>query len=273
MGLRWRNPKPYTSGVNQNQAIEKARQFARTAYAGQVDEIARAHQQQIGEMRAQLAARGTLMSGTQAVETARINGDQIKALTIARLDAILEGHELHGIEIDDLMAVNICDEVIQGMNQMVHSSKDVPLVGLPSMTQSLYPSMLVQAVGINAAWVKTRIDRRRLMAKKTEGSTTIYNVQGENARVNVNSNDHPVNVVTKSKEEFFATLQQRIESGVPEGDARQNILSALTALQESHGKPSFAQRYTDFIAAAADYVTLLTPFIPALTLMLGNVLK
>jgi hypothetical protein len=98
-------------------------------------------------------------------------------------------------------------------------------------------------------------------------------VQGENARVNVNSNDHSVNVVTKAKDEFFTALQQKIESAVPGGEERQKILTALTSLQESHGKPAFAQRYTDFIAAAANHVALLSPFIPALTEMLHQVLK
>jgi hypothetical protein len=264
---------PYTTSVDQNQAIEKARQFARTAYAGQVDEIVRAHQQQIVEVRARLAAQGTLMSGTQVVETSRINGDQIKALTVARVDAILAGYELHGIGIDDSMAVDICDEVIQGMNQMVHSSKGTSLVGLTGITESLYPNMLAQAVGVNAAWVKTRIDRRRLMAKKNEGSTTIYNVQGDNARWSVNSTDNSVNVITKSSEEFFADLRGRIDAEVPEGDERRKIVESLAALQESHGKPAFAQRYTDFMAAAANHIKVIAPFIPALTEMLHHVLK
>ena len=115
--------------MDQQQAIEKARQFARTAYAGQVDEIVRVHQQKIVELRSQLAARGILMSGTQVVETARINAEQIEALTVARVDAILEGYELYAVEVDDQMAINICDEVIQGMNQMIHSSSGTPLVG------------------------------------------------------------------------------------------------------------------------------------------------
>jgi hypothetical protein len=44
-------------------------------------------------------------------------------------------------------------------------------------------------------------------------------------------------------------------------------------LQASHGKPSFAQRYTDFMAAAANHIKVIAPFIPALTEMLHHVLK
>jgi hypothetical protein len=260
--------------MEQNEAIQKARQFARTAYAGQVDAISHVRERKIQEMRAQLAARGTLLSGTQVVETARINGEMVRALTVARLEAILEGYELYKIPIDDLMAVDMCDEVIQGMNQIIHSPKDDTLVGLPALTTSLYPGILTKEIGISADWVKTQIDRRRLMPKKPEGPsvTTIYNVQGDNARWNVNSTDNSVNVVTKSSEEFFATLREHIESGVPEGDERKVILQKLVTLQESHGQPSFAQRYTDFITAAANHVVLLTPFIPALTEMLRKAL-
>ena len=133
--------------------------------------------------------------------------------------------------------------------------------------------MVTQAVGLSANLVKTEIDRRRLMTKKESSPTTNYYVQGENARVNVNSTDNSLNVVIESKEEFFGTLQQRIESGVPQGDERRKILDALTVLRESHGKPSFALRYTDFMAAAANHITVIVPFIPALTEMLHKVLK
>ncbi len=263
----------YTGTVDQNQALEKARQFARTRYVGESEYIERAHQKKIFEMREQAAASGTLMSSTTVSETAKINAEQIEALSLAQLDSILEGYELYGIIVDDQTAINICDQIIQGMNNMVHSSTRTPIPGMPAGSEALHQQLLEKNISLSANLVKTKIDRRRLMAKKTEGSTTIYNVQGENARVNVNSNDHSVNVVTKSKEEFFATLQQRIESRIPEGQEKQQILNALTALQESHGKPLFAQRYTDFIAAAANHVALLTPFIPALTEMLHHVLK
>src|SRR5260370_40413223 len=114
--------------------------------------------------------------------------------------------------------------------------------------------MVAQAVGLSSNLVKTALERRRLMTRKETSPTTNYYVQGENARVNVNSTDNSVNVVMESKEEFFGTLQQKIESGVPEGDERRKILDALAVLRESHGKPSFAQRYTDFIAAAANHM-------------------
>lgn len=254
--------------------LEKARNFARNAYAAQYDEIVKEHQQKIAEMQNRHAARGILLSGMTIHETARIHGDQIKTLAEARLDALLEGCELHGVEIDDQMALNMCDEAAQGMNQMIYSTKSPAFGGMPPMfPDTQYRRMVEQAVGINAAALKTRIDRRRLMPKKKEGPMTIYNVKGDNARWNINSTDNSVNVITKSHAEFFSALRERIQSAVPEGNERNVILEKLDALDQSHGQPSFAKRYTEFIAVAANHMAVLTPFIPALTEMLHKVLS
>jgi hypothetical protein len=268
-----RAPVIYLAVVDRNEAIEKAKQFAQTAYAAASNEILLKGKDEIPKMRANLAARGIAMSGTNVHETARILGEQHKALTHAHLDAILEGYELHGVEITDQMAGEICDQVIAAANNRLASASRHVFHGVPVQATAMFPQLLGQHSGISTAWVKTEIDRRTLMAKKNISPTTNYYVQGENARVNVNSTDHSVNVVMKSTEEFFGTIRQRIKSGIPEGEERRKILEALTALEESHGKPSFAQRYTELISSAADYVTLLTPFIPALTEMLGHVLK
>jgi hypothetical protein len=259
--------------MDQTKAIEKARLFAKTRYTGEIENIVRDRERKIAQMRSQLGTRGILNSSVMINESARIDAEQIKAMTEARLDAILEGYDLYGVAIDDHMAINICDEIIQGMNQMVYNAK-CPSFGssLPSGLESHYSKMVAQAVGLSANLVKTQIDRRRLMTKKESSPSTNYYVQGENARLNVNSTDNSVNVVIESKEEFFGALQQRIESEVRDGDERRRILDALTVLHESYGKPSFAQRYTDFIAAAANHVTLVAPFIPALTEMLHRVL-
>lgn len=261
--------------MDQNEAIRKAKQFAQTAYSAAMDNIVRERQNSIVKMHYQLAGDGMILSGRTVTETAKITGEQIRALTQARLDTILEGYELYGVVIDDVMATGICFDIMGELTQMIAKAARANVFppGMPPSAVAVYPKAVEQNVGISAAWVKTQIDRRRLMPKRNEGSTTIYNVQGDNARWNVNSADHSVNIVTKSSDEFFTTLGGRIESEIADGDERKRILETLTALQDSHGKPSFAQRYTDFMAAAANHITVIVPFIPALTEMLHNVLK
>jgi len=54
----------YTGKVNQSQAIEKAKEFARTRYYGETENISREQEQKIAEMRSRLGDRGVAMSGT-----------------------------------------------------------------------------------------------------------------------------------------------------------------------------------------------------------------
>jgi hypothetical protein len=96
-------------------------------------------------------------------------------------------------------------------------------------------------------------------------SIKIYHVSGNNNRWLEHSEDNSVNVVTQSSDQIFANLRQEIESQIPAGEQRTEILERLSALEQAQNSPSFAQRYTQFIAAAANYVTIITPFVPALT--------
>jgi hypothetical protein len=53
--------------------------------------------------------------------------------------------------------------------------------------------------------------------------------------------------------------------------ARQkNILERVSALEAAQNSPSFAERYTELISAAASHMTLLAPFIPGLKEMMRN---
>jgi len=267
----------YTDYMDQKEAIEKARRFAQTAYATASNDILRERKDDLAKMHNQLAARGMALSGALVIETARLTGERIRALMQARLDSVLEGYDLYGIVIDDEMATGICFDIMGEATRMTASAAKGHAfpAGMPSSAAAAYPHALEQHVGLSAAWVRTQIDRRRLMPKKNErpSITTIYNVQGDNARWNINSKDQSVNVVNKSNDEFFTALRRQIELEIADANERRLMLETLSALQESHGKPSFAHRYTDFMAAAANHITVIVPFIPALTEMLHKVLS
>jgi hypothetical protein len=154
--------------MDQNHATEKAKQFARMRYQGESQRIVLEHETRIFEMRERAAADGTLMSSGTVHETARIRASQIETLTWARLDSILEGYELYQVEVDDQMAINICDEIIQGMNNSIYSSQTPTIPGLPAGSAQLYQQFLKKYITISADLVKTKIDRRRLTTKKKQ---------------------------------------------------------------------------------------------------------
>jgi hypothetical protein len=260
--------------MDQSDAITQARRFADTAYSGAMEGISRQYQQELQAKRAELAARGLANSGPMMKETARIMGQQVEAMVQARLDALLEGYELHRVQIDDELTASTTEDVMKLRDTLVASVQANAPANMFAGTESHYPQMLAESVGVSLASIKTQIERKRLAPKKSEAgpSITVYHVEGDNARWNVNSSDHSVNVVIKPSEQIFANMRQQIESRVPEGAERTDILERLTALEKAQGSSSFAQRYTEFISAAANHMQLLGPFIPALTEMLHKAL-
>lgn len=89
-----------------------------------------------------------------------------------------------------------------------------------------------------------------------------FNAIGPNSRNNVNSTDNSTNIVHQGVP--FAELRKAIESGVEDGARRAAILQRLADLESAPDRESGSTRYQQFIAAAADYMTLIGPFLPAL---------
>ena len=101
--------------------------------------------------------------------------------------------------------------------------------------------------------------------------TNIYNLQGPNARINIRSHDSSYNISSLTHEELFNQLRQTIESAVVEPD-RSALIKEVDALETAKNSSGFAKQYQSFIASAANHITLVAPFIPALTEMLKNVM-
>ena len=100
--------------------------------------------------------------------------------------------------------------------------------------------------------------------------TNIYNLQGAHARVNVQSTDHSLNVSAITEKEVFSGLRQAVSGGVSDDAERRDILERLEALERSAHTQDFLSRYQAFINAVASHMTIILPFIPALTQMLGK---
>jgi hypothetical protein len=75
-----------------------------------------------------------------------------------------------------------------------------------------------------------------------------------------------------SQQEVFTNLKQEIRDKVPDGEERTEVLHRLEVLEQSQGSRSFAEKYTDFIAVAANHMGIIAPFIPALTELMKRAL-
>ena len=94
-----------------------------------------------------------------------------------------------------------------------------------------------------------------------------YNLNGAASRVNVNSVDSSINVVTTS-DDSFEQLRAMIEQSISNAGKRSELLGHIEHMEDSKGSTDYSNRYTAFVAAAADHMTLVAPFIPFLTSLL-----
>ena len=266
--------------MDRSEAVAEARKFADNAYVAALDTIVRQFQEKLAESRAQLSKRGILLSGITVSETARINAERITALLQVRLDSLLEGFELHGVLLDAELTRDIITGLLAQRSTMIKQTADAydrDPVGKGLVGTGPYQQMVEQHVTMSPASMRAQIDRRRLTVKKNETVqrtvTNVYHVYGHNPRWNTNSTDQSVNSVTMPIDQIFLALRQKIESGIAEGDERNDILDKLQALEKAQGSSSFANRYTEFMAVAANHIQVIYPFIPALTELLHKVLS
>jgi hypothetical protein len=250
---------------------KKARQFAETAFVADLEEATPKYQKKQQELRNQMAARGAVLSGGMTRGSAELTGQHIDALLQARLNGLLEGYDLHHVPIDDELAVQTIREIIELKELKIkQAGSAISKVDAGPVTPELFTATVASECHTCPASVRLQVERRRLKPSTKPGAnvTITYHLSGNNSRVNFNSTDNSVNSVHVSSTELFASLRNEITRGVEAGELRTEILERLKALEEAQNQPSFGQRYADFISVAANHMTLLAPFIPALTELL-----
>ena len=128
---------------------------------------------------------------------------------------------------------------------------------------------LLKQIEARAETARPRLDRAKYEVKESgansgTSSSATYVFHGDNARVNIGSADNSMNVTTKGAN-VFSDLRKHIEKNIAEDGDRAAILEKLDVLQKSRGSKSFSERYGEFIAEAANHMTIIAPFIPAIT--------
>jgi hypothetical protein len=66
----------------------------------------------------------------------------------------------------------------------------------------------------------------------------------------------------------FERLRAALREAVAEESSRQELLKAVAKLEANHGGKGFVEAYKEFITLAAAHMSVLSPFIAALTQML-----
>lgn len=98
----------------------------------------------------------------------------------------------------------------------------------------------------------------------------IYNLRGSNSRVNIHSEDRSVNVSTITEKQVFSGIRDAIKQQVSDINDRRAILEKLEALEKSVNSRDFTSKYKEFVNVVANHMTIVLPFLPALTQMLAR---
>jgi hypothetical protein len=91
-------------------------------------------------------------------------------------------------------------------------------------------------------------------------------VCGDNSRVLVNSQDNSINVANSKL--LFAKILNAVDSQIDDKKLKQDLLEKIAEMEAHVGKGSFIKSYSDFVALAANHMTIIVPFLPELTQLL-----
>lgn len=114
---------------------------------------------------------------------------------------------------------------------------------------------------------QVKIRRKGAFNPGTGGNYTIH-VSGHNARLSINSTDNSTNTVIDNR--LFAELRSAITEKVHDEAIRVAMLTCVDDMDaSSRDERGFVTAYQRFIASAADHMTIVAPFLPALAAYLS----
>lgn len=100
--------------------------------------------------------------------------------------------------------------------------------------------------------------RKQTKIQSSEPQTHIvYNLLGSSSRVNIHSVDKSDNVIHIGSDELFGKLKREIQGSIRDPSLVDQLSEKVDEMEEAKGTPSFTSKYQEFIALAADHVTLL----------------
>ncbi len=111
-------------------------------------------------------------------------------------------------------------------------------------------------------------DVRKITSLKeiTPSIRTIHNYfNAPNSRYNENSIDNSINILVNEDTKLFDEIRQTLQKqGIDESELN-SLLEHVNEMQQSIGKGNFSDKYARFIQRLGDHVTVVAPFLPALS--------
>lgn len=96
--------------------------------------------------------------------------------------------------------------------------------------------------------------------------TNVFNLNGPQSKVNINSIDNSMNITQKTDELFDSIIRSlnQIENEIE----RDKAIQVTNELKKEVGKSNFIEKYKNFITVLANHITIIAPFLSAITALL-----
>ena len=115
------------------------------------------------------------------------------------------------------------------------------------------------------------VDYEREDAVPTHSQMATANVHitgSPQAHINLNSTDRSTSVINGKTEDVFSQLRDLIVESLVESDNRNLLLQKVEDMERTRDSGGFTNAYKEFVAAAADHMTVFAPLLPILTAIL-----
>jgi hypothetical protein len=108
---------------------------------------------------------------------------------------------------------------------------------------------------------QVKVDRSGIFSRYTGGNYNVH-VSGSNSRVNISSSDQSTNTVVNGN--LFNDLRKALRDGIEDENEREKLTKLVSQVEAARNQRSFVASYQALIASAANHMTIITPFLPAL---------
>ena len=115
------------------------------------------------------------------------------------------------------------------------------------------------------------IDYRREGVRQHQRQPTNVNLHvsdSPQARVNLYSNDQSQNIINGQSEQLFSQLRELLKESIADSHDLEVLLERVDDMERNQGTDDFTRAYKDFLATAADHISILAPVLPALASLL-----
>jgi hypothetical protein len=111
------------------------------------------------------------------------------------------------------------------------------------------------------------VSRRGSFPKHTGGNYNIT-VSGINSRVNIESTDSSTNISYGASP--FEEIRRALKDGIADQTKRLELIALVEQAEKAKNQKGFLAAYQNLIASAANHMTILSPFLPALTQLISQ---